>query len=325
MLLFLSNTTNPAFNLAAEEWFFKNLKENIIFLYKNSSAVIIGKHQNALREINLRYLREHKIPIFRRLSGGGTVYHDPGNINFCFIKNGTEGNLINFKEFTAPIIQILINHGIKASLGTKNEILADGLKVSGNAEHIVKTRVLHHGTLLFDTDLKRLEMAISGDESQFADKAVRSNRSSVQNLNHYFPELNSADDFLMLIKSQLFLCFPDLEEMNLLPAAEEAITELAASKYSNEDWTYGYSPDYQFTKTSILNNFAFEIQLSVSKSMISSITIKTPYPEDEILAIAKALKGIKHHPEKLLQALNKTAYLTIWSFTSREAFCEMLY
>lgn len=325
MLLLISHTNNPAFNLATEEWLFKHRTDSILFLYINSPSVIIGKHQNALREINLRFLRLHKIPIFRRLSGGGTVYHDTGNINFCFIKNGSEGNLINFREFTAPIIQLLINHGIKASLGSKNEILADGLKISGNAEHIVKTRVLHHGTLLFDTDLNCLNMAISGDDNRFADKAVRSNRSEVQNLKHYFPGLSTAEDFLNLMKEHFFLCFPDMDYLKLTPAEENLISGLAETKYGSEDWTFGYSPDYQFKKTSILNNFSFEIELQVSKSTISSILIRTPYPADEISVITKALTGVKHHPEKLLQALRKTGYLTIWRFTSQETFCEMLY
>lgn len=303
MILYQSNTTNPHFNLACEEWLFKHQSDDIIFLYSNSPSVIVGKHQNAMREINLRFLRQHQIPVIRRLSGGGTVYHDEGNINFCFIKHGQEGNLINFKEFTAPVISMLSSLGLQAELGVKHEILVDGLKISGNAEHIFKTRVMHHGTLLFDSDLKILNESIRSEESLFIDKAVRSNRSQVQNLKPYFPKVFTREDFLLTLQEYLISYFPGTVHREFSTADMEAIRGIQVQKYEDIHWNFGYSPDYQFKKSIPYAAGELTIELSIHKSILKEVHIQLDKKDILLDELAQSLQGCLHHPDAMLDRI----------------------
>ena len=152
--------TDPRYNIAAEEYLLKETEDDYAFFYVNSPSLIIGKHQNSYSEINLEYIRSNRIPVIRRISGGGTVWHDMGNLNFSFILNGEEGKLVNFREYAQPVVDFLNTLGVKASFGSRNEILVEGLKISGNAEHIHRNRVLHHGTLLFNSDLDALKRSL---------------------------------------------------------------------------------------------------------------------------------------------------------------------
>lgn len=143
--------SDPYFNLAAEEYFLKNFQEDFFMLWRSWPSVVVGKHQNALAEINHEFVRLHQIPVARRLSGGGTVFHDPGNVNFTFIRNVANISEVNFKIFTIPVIEALKKLGVEAYTTGRNDLLIDGKKISGNAEHVHRNRVLHHGTLLFDS------------------------------------------------------------------------------------------------------------------------------------------------------------------------------
>ena len=158
-----NSSESPFFNLAAEEYLLHNLDENIIFTYVNTPSVVIGKHQNAFDECNTNFCKQHGIDTVRRLSGGGTVFHGPGNLNFCLIQNGKElEKLIDFKKNLAPVNKALHDLGLASEYSGRNDLLLHGFKISGNAEHIFskKKRVIHHGTLLFNADLKSLNKAI---------------------------------------------------------------------------------------------------------------------------------------------------------------------
>ena len=182
MICIKSDSNDPYFNLAAEEYLLKERKEDIYFQYINAPSVVIGKHQNALSEINLDYMNKNEILLARRISGGGAVYHDDGNLNYSFLTSEEAGDLIQFKKYTAPVIEILRLLGVEARLGKRNEILTDGGKISGTASHVYKNRTLHHGTLLFNSDLEKLAKCLYVDSSRIKDKAVKSVRSEVVNI-----------------------------------------------------------------------------------------------------------------------------------------------
>ena len=182
MKIIISQKTDAYTNLATEEFLLKNFTEDIFFLYINSKSIIVGKHQNALAEINYKIISENKIPVVRRLSGGGTVFHDPGNINFCFITSGVKTELVNFERYMTPIVEFLNSLNVNAQLGGRQDILIDGSKISGNACHVFKSRVMHHGTLLFNSQLGTLTQALKNDPLKFKDKAVKSVRSKVTNI-----------------------------------------------------------------------------------------------------------------------------------------------
>ena len=183
MICINPDTTDPFFNLAIEELLLKSYNEEYLLLYVNSPSVIIGKHQSGHREVNTRFVYENQIPVIRRISGGGTVFHDSGNLNFCFILRSEQGKQVDFRKYTQPVIDFLASIGVNASFEAKNDLKVDGLKISGNAEHIHGDRVLHHGTLLFSTSLDMLRKSIRKDPSNYISRAVVSNPSPVTNLN----------------------------------------------------------------------------------------------------------------------------------------------
>ena len=182
-MLYIDNSisTDPHFNLAAEEYVLKNLdpEEEYLLLWQNEPSIIIGRHQNTLAEINLDYVRENKIHVVRRLSGGGAVYHDLGNLNFTFIKKAVQSDLLDFKSFTEPVIRALAKLGVKAELKGRNDLTIDGRKFSGNAQYLYKNNILSHGTLLFDSDLTRLQRPSRYKRTKIESKGVKSVRSQV--------------------------------------------------------------------------------------------------------------------------------------------------
>jgi len=186
MLIINDLRTDPYFNLAAEEYALKNFKADCFMLWRNEPSIIVGKHQNTLAEINLDYVKKRNIKVGRRLSGGGAVFHDLGNLNFTFISTGAQENrLVDFRRFTMPILEVLQNLGIEAVFEGRNDLTIHGRKFSGNAEHVWKNRILHHGTLLFSSVLTDLSEALKVDPLKFRDKAVKSIRSRVTNISKH--------------------------------------------------------------------------------------------------------------------------------------------
>src|SRR5699024_1426271 len=160
MLCIYHESTDPYFNVATDEYILKYLQEDCFMLWRNDNAIIIGQYQNALAEINYDYVKAHDIKVVRRLSGGGAVYHDLGNLNFSFTKSGKDSNLSDFEKFTRPIVEVLQSFGVNAQFEGKNDITIDGKKISGNAAHIYKNKILHHGTLLFSSEMRNVAEAL---------------------------------------------------------------------------------------------------------------------------------------------------------------------
>jgi len=158
-------SSEPYLYLATEEYLLKNTGEEFCILAVNSPSVIIGKHQSPHREVNTEYVEKHNIPLIRRISGGGTVFHDEGNLNFSFIRNCEPGHQVDFRLHTKPVIDFLSSLGIDAKFEGKNDLKVNGLKISGNAEHVHRNRVLHHGTLLFSSDMEMLRSSLRKDTS----------------------------------------------------------------------------------------------------------------------------------------------------------------
>ncbi len=244
MLCITSEYEDTYFNLAAEEYFFRERDDDIFMLWSSEPAVITGKHQNTLAEINFKFIKDNNIRVARRLSGGGAVYHDPGNINFTFIRNGEPGKLINFQRFTEPVINVLHSLSVSAEFGGKNDILINGKKISGNAGHIYRNRVLHHGTLLFDSNLDNLYESLKAVPGRYTDKAVKSIRSKVTNISRFIDSSIDITEFRGLLMKYI-LDNNDNAKIHLLSDKEKAgIQLLAEKKYSTWEWIYGYSPKY---------------------------------------------------------------------------------
>jgi len=301
MLLIDHEETNPYFNIAAEEYLLKNSEEDIFRIYINQPSVIIGKHQNTLAEINYYKTRTLNIPVIRRLSGGGTVYHDLGNINFLWIVNGEKNNLVNFKKYTSPILSALEKLGVNAVMEGKNDLRVEGLKFSGNAEHVYKNRVLHHGTLLFESNLKILNKIIKPTGGIYTDKAVKSIRSKVTNLKNYIPAC-SIDELKNAIINEL----PIVKTIPFQQNEMDAIEQLIKEKYDTWLWNFGYSPDYIF-ENEIKDHKA---QIKVSKGIIQDIQLESNH--GLIQRQIPLLIGKKHEWDEIYKSFNSSNERNNW-------------
>lgn len=293
MLAIHSPFNNPYLNLAAEEYFLKNFNSNIFITYRNVPSVIVGKHQNALGEVDIHFLNSHNIVLARRISGGGAVFHDLGNVNFSFIKNATGDNLIDFEGFTNPIINFLQTLGIHAHLGGHNSIMVGDRKISGNAEHIYRKRVLHHGTLLFSTNLEVLAKCLYTSRERYSDRAIRSVRANVINLSNLIQEpMNPSDFELKLFRhvaDQLKATPHTISDLDRLE-----IEKLATQKYSSKQWILGYSPQYKKPVEIIQNGITIRFSILVVNGEIEKIETED---ENQLLEFLQtALQGTLHEP-----------------------------
>lgn len=276
MLCIHLKNTDPYFCLAAEEYLMKNFEDDIFMLWQSENAVVVGKHQNAAAEINHRFVHENNIAVCRRISGGGTVFHDSGNVNFTFIKNVKSQAEISFRVFTAPVVDALAKLGITATTSGRNDLLIDGLKISGNAEHVYKNRVLHHGTLLFDSDLKNLGQAIKVTPGKYEGKAVQSNRSPVANISQFLKTPMTTGEFIQ------FLFGVQLENQgnrfyHLNEKDIQTIEKLSSGKFKTWEWNIGYSPKYSFKNEVEIDGKALSIRLVVEKGIIVEAEIGGEY------------------------------------------------
>lgn len=301
MILIRRTETDPWFNLAAEEYFLKNRSEDIAMIWQCSPAVIIGKHQNAMAEVNFNWISENDVPVIRRLTGGGTVYHDSGNINYSLIRTeDRKDKMIDFKTFTSPIVDFLGQLGLEVTFNGKNNLFIGDKKISGNAAHVHRNRVVHHGTLLFDSNLKNLDESIRPTAKTINDKAVKSVRSVVTNIREHLSENISNSIF----KSKFEKYILNHLSINIIKDISEAdknqIEGLATEKYKTWDWTFGYSPTYTFETSLYSDSEAVKITIKVAKGLIESIQIIDDQIENQAInKLLEKLVGLPHHPVDL--------------------------
>lgn len=275
MKLLLLETKNPYVNLAIEEYMFDTADDEIFMLWQNSPTVVIGKNQNAYAEIDMEVVKQKNIFISRRITGGGAVYHDLGNLNYSFISPNHNGYGLDFAHFTAPIIDALASMGVNASLSGRNDLIVGEKKFSGNAEYSKDNRVLHHGTLLFNSDLTVLSDVLRVDEEKLASKAIRSARSRVTNLLPLLsPDLNikTAEQFRDRIAEYIIKKY---SPVIISPPQNEKINELIKRNSSN-DWlfpTKDLLSLYTLTKKKRFSFGGVEIRLEMKNDIIKDIRI----------------------------------------------------
>jgi len=303
-----SPSTDPHFNLALEQHVFDNMdrKHHYCMLWQNDNAIIIGKHQNTVEEVNAAYVKEHGIHVVRRMSGGGAVYHDLGNLNFTFIVDALEEK-IDFGAFCRPVILALGSMGITAELSGRNDMVIDGKKFSGNAQYRKKDRVLHHGTLLFDSNLETVSHALQVSEDKIESKGLKSVRSRITNIRPYLPQDLPLERFKSALRDFLFqenkmqayqLTDQDLEAANLL---KERV-------YDRWEWNYGASPPYKMHKARRFEGCGkVEVYLDVSGGNILDAKFHGDFfSSSDPALLADQLNGLPMEESALRAALSET-------------------
>jgi lipoate-protein ligase A len=298
MFSICSDSHDPFFNLAVEEYLLQNRKEDFLILCINDPCVIIGKHQVVHREVNTRYIEEKKIPVLRRISGGGTVYHDRGNLNFTFIKQSEAGKQVDFRLYTQPVIDFLSSLGVNAVFEGKNDLTVDGLKISGNAEHVFRERVMHHGTLLFDTSNDDLRQSLKMKTENYSTHAVESNRTSVTNLKGRLHNINNIDEFLKAMLNFFLHYISDIQTYNFTEEDISAIGMVLKSKYKTWEWNYGYGPPYTFNNWFEVEGKSYHCRLLIKDGIIWESDIEG---SDEMRTACKKLIGCRHMYQDLLE------------------------
>jgi len=314
-MIFVDNENNndPRINLAIEEYLLRNLKidVDILLFYINEPSIIIGRNQNTLEEINLPYVEQHNIHVVRRLSGGGAVYHDLGNLNFSFINNSGKEDLHNFKKFTAPVIHFLNKLGVAASSSGRNDILVDGLKISGNAQYITGKRMVSHGTLLFNSNLSHVSDALNVKISKISSKGIKSVRSRVANIIDYLDNPMDILEFRALLKNDI-LMQSGIEEYSLSADDWTAIRNLADERYFRWEWNFGRSPAFNIQRTQRFPVGEIDARIDVLDGVIKGIKIYGDFLglsdistiEDQLLAVRYERSSL----EESLQGLDLKQY-----------------
>ena len=287
MRCILNPHTGPAFNLAAEEWLLRNSREHLFMLWRNEPAVIVGRHQNTLAEIDQDFVRERGIAVIRRITGGGAVFHDLGNVNFSFVRLGHSEGGLDFARFTAPVLEALRAMGVECGFDGRNDLVAGGRKFSGNAQHIERDRVLHHGTLLFDARLEDLAGALRPDPLKFQDKAVKSVPARVGMLKEHVPH-KDVEAFMRDMFAHMLRTLPGTRR-DLSCEEEKAISELARARYESWEWNFGVSPAYGFVRHTRIPAGAFDVRLDIQQGIIRVACIRGDFfalrPVEELEAL----------------------------------------
>jgi lipoate-protein ligase A len=300
-----NNITDPTLNLAMEEYVLKNLpsEESYFLFYVNRPSIIVGKNQNTIEEVNKSYVDEKGIDVVRRISGGGAVYHDTGNLNFSFITDDDGNSFHNFKKFTEPIVQALQSLGVDAEMTGRNDIQVGAAKISGNAMVKVKDRMFSHGTLMLNSELDEVQNALKVNPAKIKSKGVKSVRKRVANIEEFLTESIDIDQFKQIILKSIF-GEQQVEEYVLTDEDWKNIEKLSNEKYRTWDWNYGKNPKYNFEREEKFEKGFIQVKFDVKKGKIEHAKIFGDFfGEGDISDLEHALEGGLHDFNHLEEAL----------------------
>ena len=325
MLFIYNESTDPYFNLAAEEFLVQQLREEVFMLWRNHNTIVIGRNQNTLSEIHYDYVQEHDISVVRRMSGGGAVFHDMGNVNFTFIVNSRD-DFNNYQRFTEPVIGFLNSFGVGASLTGRNDLVIGEQKISGNAQYMYQDRMLHHGTLLYSAEQSRLAEALKVSPEKIQSKGIQSVRSRVTNIASHMKNPPTPEDFIRAFADYMVKNIPDCQYYNL-KNHEAEIRRLRDEKYATWEWNFGYSPKYEFKRRERFPFGTVEIHMDIAgQSEIKSVKLFGDFfsrqPVEQLEAV---LCGVSHAENAICAALDGICVSDYIEGMSNEEFVKMLF
>lgn len=320
-----TNWDIPFMNFALEEYLLTSApKEDFIFFYIHKPSIIVGKHQNTLEEINKSFVDQEGIVVARRLSGGGAVYHDAGNLNFSFVKTAQESDMNNFEKFTRPIINALNSMGINAELSGRNDLLIEDKKISGNAQYYKNGRILSHGTLLFNANLAKLSQALNVKDLKIQSKGIKSVQSRVANIIDYLEEPITIYE----LKHKI-LDFLDedlaIEEYSLTKQELEHINNLAKTKFELWEWNWGRSPDFSIQKMDKFSCGLIDVRLDIAKGIIKNCKIYGDFFSlNDIVNLENKMIGCMYTIAALREVLDDYFISTFFKDQSAESFIRFV-
>lgn len=304
---YIVNTSNdPAYNVALEAYAFQKLTDidEIFILWINEPAIIIGRHQNTIQEINKEFIDKNGIHVVRRLSGGGAVYHDLNNLNYTIISNNTQEGAFDFQTFSKPVIDTLAKLGVKAEFTGRNDLEINGQKFAGNAQAYYKGRMMHHGCLLFDVDMSVLGQAFKVSKDKIESKGIKSVRARVTNIVDHLSDKITVQEFSDAILAQVKEEYPEMDEYVLSDAELSEIQAMRDNQFATWDWTYGKAPEYTIERGVRYPAGKITTYANVENSTIKSVKIFGDFfgvkPVDDI---EKMLEGVRYDYKDVLAAL----------------------
>lgn len=330
-MILISNKDNKdaTLNLALDEWCVRNLDvndKNYILFYINNPSIIIGKHQNTIEEINSEYVERNNIKVVRRISGGGAVYHDEGNLNFSFITKYSHYSIHNFKKFTAPVIKALHSLGVDAILGGRNDITVDGRKISGNAQFSNTRSMFSHGTLLFDSKIENVVEALNVKAEKIESKGIKSVKSRVANIKEFLKNEITIDEFKNVLIENIFDGVKDYPVYKLSDKEWAEVEKIADTKYRTWEWNYGRSPEFNIQK---INRFEFgqiDARINVKDGIIKDIKLFGDFlGHGEMKEIEERLTGKRYEEKEIENAISDINLNEYIGNINKKDFASFLY
>lgn len=307
MIYVENNSQNPYFNFALEYYLMneKELEGDTIFMFwRTEPTLMVGKFQNTIEEINQKYVKENNINVVRRITGGGTIYTDLNGWQYSFITKKYDGNGIDFKTFTQPIIESLKNQGVEAHFNSRNDLLIGDKKFSGNAQCVKGTCRLHHGSILFDTNIEEMVKSITVAEEKIISKGIKSVRERVTNVKEHMSQDIDSAQFKNIMLESLLKKSSGTYKLN--EEDIKRVNEIAKEKFESWEWNYGASPKYNLTKWKRFAGGKVEFNIDVNKGIIKACKINGDFfGEGDIEDVSNALCGLRYNKEDITLAIDK--------------------
>ncbi len=326
-----SHSNDPYYNLSFEEYIFRNLpleEEEYVYLWINSPAIIIGRNQNAYAEINEEYVKEHNLKVCRRITGGGAVYHDLGNLNFSFVTKTKGHDRIDFKQYYIPIVNALKAIGIDAELSGRNDIIIDGKKCIGSSQSVDNHRVLSNGCILFNVQLEELSKALNPRKEKFESKGVKSVRSRVTNIAPYLENKNlSTEDFKNILQNEIFKLFGEEPEEYVLSVEELlGVKEIYNTRFSLESWNYGKKPVGEVKQYKKFPAGFIELAYDLNNGKIRNLHINGDFfGKENVEDIRKAIEGQEYKKANIKEILDTFKLEDYFGNVSSEELTELFF